>query len=107
MTNTWWPVTADRDRPLIDTQWAGADNTNSFFTTQDFFDPYKVTGLSNRLWSAGRNVDSYDRYTYYRLLSQLGTDSSWEQPGGKLNLNYDNVVKSNLNSYALSATNFL
>ena len=63
--------------------------------------------FSNRLWSAGRNIGSYDRYTYYRLLSQLGTDSSWEQPGGKINLNYDNVVKSNPYSYARSATNFL
>ncbi len=39
---------------------------------------------------AGTNLDSYNRYTFYRLLSQLGTDTAPE-PGGKLNLNYCNV----------------
>ena len=108
MTNTSWPVQADGDRTRVNFAWSGSDNPNAFFTTQDYFDPAKTSvQFSNRLWSAGRNIGSYDRYTYYRLLSQLGTDSSWEQPGGKINLNYDNVVKSNRFSYAHSATNFL
>ena len=111
MTNTTWQVRVDGDLAWVNrpnTAWSGSDNPNAFFTTQDYFDPAKTSvQFSNRLWSAGRNVDSYDRYTYYRLLSQLGTDSSWEQPSGKINLNYDNVVKSNQYTYARSATNFL
>ena len=37
----------------------------------------------------GTTVSTYDRYTFYRLLSQLGTDSTPES--GKMNLNYDNL----------------
>ena len=37
----------------------------------------------------GTTVSTYDRYTFYRLLAQLGTDSSPES--GKMNLNYDNL----------------
>ena len=38
----------------------------------------------------GTNNSSYDRNTFFRLLSQLGTDSD-PDPGGKMNLNYTNV----------------
>ena len=38
---------------------------------------------------AGATNSTYDRYTFYRLLSQLGTDSSPD--AGKMNLNYDNL----------------
>ncbi len=34
-------------------------------------------------------VPTYDRYTFYRMLDQLGTDSSADD--GKMNLNYDNL----------------
>jgi hypothetical protein len=78
--------------------WAGADNTNHFFVlTSDLFDPAKVErnvtaptpGFIERLNQASTNNSTYDRYTYYRLLAQLGTDSSPES--GKMNLNYDNL----------------
>ena len=77
--------------------WAGADNTNHFFTAGDLFDvgktqigvPAGVFGFTDRLNQAGTNVSTYDRYTYYRLLAQLGMDSAPES--GKLNLNYTNV----------------
>ena len=81
--------------------WAGADNTNRFFTHQEFFDPAKadwgatLPGFVERLLNAGTNtfggstVSTYDRYTFYRLLAQLGTDSTPES--GKMNLNYDNL----------------
>src|SRR5207237_5951153 len=55
---------------------------------------------------AGMNVSSYDRYTFYRLASQLGTDSVPEPPG-KMNVNYDNLVQSNQFTGAKGATNFL
>jgi len=44
------------------------------------------------LSGAGNSVSTYDRYTFYRLLSQLGVDSAPET--GKMNLNYVNVDNS-------------
>ncbi len=78
--------------------WAGADNTNHFFTHQELFDPTKTQtgvisptlGFSDHLKQASTNVSTYDRYTFYRLLSQLGTDSAPDS--GKMNLNYRNVT---------------
>ncbi len=95
--------------------WPGADNTNHFFTTQDLFDKTKTAlgvpnnslSFSDRLFRAGTQPDSYDRYTFYRLLSQLGTDTSGDEPSGKMNLNYDNLVQRNPYTLALSPTNFI
>jgi hypothetical protein len=72
--------------------WPGADNTNHFFSLMsDLADPAKSsTAFTNRLMSAGTNASTYNRYTFYRMLEQLGTDSSAES--GKLNLNYSNAV---------------
>ncbi|HUZ06461.1 MAG TPA: hypothetical protein VMV89_03140, partial [Candidatus Paceibacterota bacterium] len=91
-TNEDSPFNPRRDYPAD--PWAGADNTNHFFTPSDLFDPAKSSGgatggFTNRLLNAGAQRDTYDRYTFYRLLSQLGTDSSPES--GKMNLNYDNL----------------
>jgi len=76
---------------------------------QELFDTGKVTGfglntLSNRFWMAGTNQSSYDRYTFYRLLSQLGTDSAIDT--GRMNLNYDNLVQANNFTGVKSVTNF-
>ncbi|HEY5504567.1 MAG TPA: hypothetical protein VIK28_05360, partial [Sedimentisphaerales bacterium] len=89
--------------------WAGADNTNHFFTHQELFDPAKTEigvtppGFVEHLQQAGTNVSTYDRYTFYRLLSQLGTDSSPES--GKMNLNYDNLDP--YTNGVASSTNFI
>ncbi|HKI69843.1 MAG TPA: hypothetical protein VKA67_09665, partial [Verrucomicrobiae bacterium] len=85
------------NRPdLVGNSWAGADNPNHFFTSQDLFDRTKFNqphpNFVDRLTQAGTNADSYDRYTFYRLLSQLGTSSSPET--GKINVNYRNVDAS-------------
>jgi hypothetical protein len=70
--------------------WAGSDNTNHFFTHQELFDSNEVSAsLVNRLLQAGQTNSTYERYTFYRLLSQLGTDSTPE--AGRMNLNYLNV----------------
>jgi hypothetical protein len=70
--------------------WAGSDNTNLFFTHQELFNSNQISApFVNRLLLAGQTNVTYDRYTFYRLLSQLGTDSAPE--AGKLNLNYLNV----------------
>jgi hypothetical protein len=95
----------ENDLALINNKapWVGADNTNHFFTHQELFDSTKIQnpyapalGFTDRLLNAGTNqwggttVPTYDRYTFYRLLSQLGTDSAPEQ--NKINLNYRNVT---------------
>jgi hypothetical protein len=51
------------------------------------------------LWQAGTNVSSYDRYAFYRLLSQMGVDST-PASAGKLNVNY-------MSDASGLATNFL
>jgi len=116
MTNYWgWNVLPDGDATRVNLPWWGAPNTNHYFTTQDFYDKNKTRlvpfpgGLdfTDRLLQATTNsASSYDRYTYYRLLSQLGTDSAPEPPD-KMNLNYDNLVQSNAITSVRSATNFL
>ncbi len=83
-----WPET---------THWAGSDNTNHYFAlASDLFDPNKTQfgigaslGFIDRLQFASTNLSTYDRYTFYRLLAQLGTDSAPES--GRINVNYVNV----------------
>jgi hypothetical protein len=88
----------------LNVPWSGADNTNHFFTHQELFNPNESSiFFTNRLQSAGTNVSTYDRYTFYRLLSQLGTDSTPES--GKMNLNYDNLDPFVTNAPA--STNFM
>ncbi len=111
MVGTWWsPAGPPNSRVL--TPWAGADNANHFYSTQDLFDKTKTAlglgktySFTDRLLAVGAYTNSYDRYTFYRLLSQLGTDSAPE-PGGKMNLNYCNV---DTNGYVVPnmATNFI
>lgn len=76
--------------------WAGSENTNHFFSQQDLLNSGKTSwgtktapGFSGRLQQAGTSNDSYNAYTFYRMLSQLGTDSAVEQ--NKLNINYKNT----------------
>ena len=72
--------------------WAGSDNTNRYFSLpSDLFDSTKYLGnFPTHLSAAGTNSATYDRYTFYRLLDELGTDSTADS--GKLNLNYSNAV---------------
>ncbi len=116
MTGTSWPppgYSAVNQPRVTQLAWAGADNPNHFYTTQDLFDRVKPASafspgtptFTDRLLMAGTNNDSYNRYTFSRLLSQLGTDSAPEPPG-KMNLNYCNVDN---NGYVVPdmATNFI
>ncbi len=108
-----FPQDPDNNPNCTSYPWAGADNPNHFYTTEDLFDKTKTAlglaprtySFTDRLITAGTNNSSYDRTTFYRLLSQLGTDSAPE-PGGKMNLNYCNV---NAYGYVVPnmATNFL
>ena len=74
--------------------WAGSANTNRFFALlSELPDPTKSSvAFTNRLLSAGFGKSTYDSYTFYRLLDQLGTDSTADD--GRMNLNYDNLDTS-------------
>ena len=103
-----WPVAPqdpDLTRPT-GTPWSGAYNTNHFFTTQEFFDPTKSSpDFVTRLNAVGTNTNSsYDEFTFYRMLAQLGTDTAGD--ASRLNINYCNV--DNLGNVVPNmATNFL
>jgi len=108
-------ITADTNEDLFQPDspiefWLGANNTNHFFTPDDLFDPAKSSVyFTNSLTSAGFSNATYDRYTFYRMLSQIGTDTTPES--GKMNLNYDNLDPGfngvlTVNGTA-SATNFI
>jgi hypothetical protein len=76
----------------LNVSWSGADSTYHFFALpSDVFDTSKNLGnFPSHLYAAGTGNSTYDRYTFYRMLAQLGTDSSPDD--GKLNLNYRNVT---------------
>jgi hypothetical protein len=92
-------IGASEDRTNF--SWAGADNTNHYFDVQELFDTTKAAlgvaagrlllrdDFPDRLRTAGNGVSTYDRYTFYRLISQMGVASAPEQT--KLNLNYSNA----------------
>jgi hypothetical protein len=89
--------------------WAGADNTNHYFKPEELFNTNETAGFGSDLLNAGTSffggttASTYDRYTFYRMLSQLGTDTTPES--GKMNLNYDNLVQASPNG-VVSETNF-
>ena len=87
----------------INTPWAGSDNTNHFFALpSELFDSSETAvGVSSgnitagnyftgRLLNAGSSTNLYDRYTFYRMLDQLGTDSTADDT--RMNVNYRNMV---------------
>jgi len=77
--------------------WAGSDNTNRFNDLpSELFNPLDSSpNFTNRLIKAGTqntaaNPSTYDRYTFYRMLAQLSTDS--DPDDGKMNLNFRNIT---------------
>ncbi len=79
------------DNDNANNPWAGSDAPRSYFEFNDLFQTNKVPApwLDNmRIVQQG--LSTYDRYTFYRLLGQLGTDSG-PANRNKLNLNYDNL----------------
>jgi hypothetical protein len=104
LTNS--PVT-DPDVARVNFPWPGGNNTNHWYSPSEYFDNTKFPSGPNfvfRLKSVLTNLNSYDRYTFSRLVGQLGTDSSPE-PAGRIHLNYDNLVQRT--NGVISATNFL
>ena len=97
--NGFKPYQTDMDVPRY--PWPGAENPRGFFDIQELFDPTRVTNsLVGGLKTIGyTNWASYNRYTFYRMLGQIGMDSV-PANRDKINLNYDNTPP-------LSATNFI
>ncbi|MBI5388316.1 MAG: pilus assembly PilX N-terminal domain-containing protein [Verrucomicrobia bacterium] len=58
--------------------WPGADAPRHYFTHQEFYDPLKTSSnwVSRLLFAGAQTNDPLSRYTFYRMLAQLGTDSS-------------------------------
>jgi hypothetical protein len=114
---TGFPLPGDNDNSSL--QWAGADNINHYFTPSELFNPSETannvvgTNFTQRLQMAGNGISTYDRYTFYRLLSQLGTDSTPDS--GRMNLNYSNAlvlydnygVATNISIIPEAETNFV
>ena len=92
MTTTFLPVVLNP----ANQHWAGSDNTNRFFALpSELFNPAQSSGgftggFTNRLLNAGSSTNLYDRYTFYRMLDQLGTDSTADDT--RMNVNYRNMV---------------
>jgi hypothetical protein len=112
MIGTSWSGVPDYDTLVTNKPWPGSDNPKHFFSMQELFNKAEtaigITDTNNptdRLLSLGTNLSTYDRYTFYRLMAQLGTDTPVE-PASKLNLNYDNLVYVNPTNGIRSATNF-
>ncbi len=101
---------ADNDDPSK--PWPGSKNPQSFRDIQELLQVTKVSpGMVNRLRGSTTNVSSYNRQTFTRLLSQLGTSSDTNniyvvdgRTYPKIHLNYDNVKITN---GVRSQTNFL
>ena len=110
MTNTTLPLAIyPKNHFPVNYSWAGSDNTNRYFTLDELFNSAETYNFAGDLAGAGTNSDTYDRYTFYRMLDQLGSDSTPES--GLMNLNYDNLDPAINGVYNLngtrSVTNFL
>lgn len=128
------PGEGGTDDPTV-APWSGSPYPNRFLSLDDVFDPQKAPAMLpgqlsfaeklNRL--AGSN-STYNSGTYYRLLSQLGTESGLEpesfvpglgvdaftatnvrpvlpyRPEDKINLNWDNRDLRNVAGYGTNRT---
>ena len=71
------PVTSPY--PPATSPWPGSYATNYFYNIQDIFNANKTSpAFTNRLLLAGSYNNSYDRYTFQRLLASIGTGSAPE-----------------------------
>ncbi len=82
-----------QDNDLVRTSWPGSESTNALVDVQDLFTLGRLTnvfGFSSRLRSTMTpdKLSSYDRYTFYRLLGQMGVDSA-PALKTKININYE------------------
>jgi len=82
------PLTADNDLP--NRPWPGSDNPFHYWELNDLFRTNRAPlAWLARFTNAQQRLDSYDRYTFYRMLAQIGTDST-PVASRKVNINFDN-----------------
>ncbi len=89
------PFDGKPDDDRLDLFWAGSENGTNYYDVQQLLSlPTAPDGINMGRRIQGRSNpptrnSSYDRYTFYRLLAQLGVDSkpSWNN---KIHLNYRN-----------------
>jgi hypothetical protein len=87
-----------------DDAWPGSPNPQQFFSVHDLLNPQtpSIQQFQDRLRAAGNEPDTYNAYTFYRMLAQLGTDSAPEPMqvrrdsrgrfnSARINVNYDNL----------------
>lgn len=109
--------------------WSGSPQPNRFLSLDEVFDPTKTSpDFVARLDGLSRSNSTYNSGTYYRLLSQLGTESGLEpesfvpglgvdaftatnvrpvlpyRPEDKINLNWDNRDLRNVAGYGTNRT---
>ncbi len=78
-------------------RWAGSFNTNRFYDLpSELYNPsisssnFVYNLIAANTQKGAINPSTYDRYTFYRMMSQMGTDS--DPDDGKMNLNFRNIV---------------
>ena len=96
----------DQDNPwqaFTNRPWAGAGNRRHFFSVHDYFTLGSGRGalqsFSSRISAASAQKSSYDRYTFYRMLAQVSTDTTsatLNSDRDKINLNYSNATVVNI-----------
>ncbi len=100
------PLTLDNDR--VRASWSGSDNTNAFFDVQQLLTTPNISRFSSRLRGimTPNRLSTYDRYTFYRLLGQMGMDST-PALKSRININYVNepgIISTNIANW--TPTNF-
>jgi len=83
----------DNDNADVNYPWPGADTANRFFALpSELFDSTKSSAnFVSRLAATGSSTNLYDRYTFYRMLDQLGTDGTADDDT-RMNVNYRNMT---------------
>ncbi|HUD46249.1 MAG TPA: hypothetical protein VMR33_05445 [Candidatus Baltobacteraceae bacterium] len=114
--------TVDTLVPTDKRLWPGSYSSNMFYDPQDLFDPNRTSvAFTNRMLLAGSRTNSEDRYTFERLLSNIGMGSTpeygvWVYGDSnqltlrtKVNLNFDNTaqIQSPNAPYAPMPTNLI
>jgi len=101
------------DNESLNRQWPGADSYKHYYSIHDLWNLRNggaFPGFSGNLQAASAKTDTTTRYSFYRMLAQIGTDSLPEKDD-RLNLNYKNVYYKNAtNTTAIAsgaATNFI
>lgn len=88
---------AGADDPTV-SPWSGSPNPNRFVSLDELFDSNKTSSeFVERLDDLSRSNSTYNSGTYYRLLSQLGTESGLEPESFVPGLGVDAYTATNVN----------